>query len=226
MKASSKARRLFVGDLHGCLDELTDLLEKFAFVPGRDRLFSVGDVAGKGPDVPGTLQLLKDLDAQVVQGNHDHYLVQAARQEEAGKHAKRHEYLEGLGKHQERWVEYIASWPLYLELPDIIMVHAGLEPGKKQLADMHTRVLLQIRTWDGEGTHLSREEDPPWFECVRPDRIVVFGHWAQRGVVDLPRFKGLDSGCVYGGKLTGWCPEENRFVQVDARKQYSRIRPR
>ena len=39
----------------------------------------------------------------------------------------------------------------------------------------------------------------------------------------LPRFKGLDTGCVYGGKLTGWCPEEDRFVQVDAHKAYAPI---
>jgi bis(5'-nucleosyl)-tetraphosphatase (symmetrical) len=41
--------------------------------------------------------------------------------------------------------------------------------------------------------------------------------------VDLPRFKGLDTGCVYGGKLTGWCPEEDRFIQVDALKAYAPI---
>jgi bis(5'-nucleosyl)-tetraphosphatase (symmetrical) len=52
---------------------------------------------------------------------------------------------------------------------------------------------------------------------------VAFGHWAKRGLIDLPRFKGLDTGCVYGRKLTGWCPEENRFYQVPARRAYAAI---
>ena len=88
---------------------------------------------------------------------------------------------------------------------------------------MKPRILMEIRTWDGKGTHLNRAEDPPWFECVKPDKTIVFGHWAKRGLVDLPRFKGLDTGCVYGGKLTGWCPEEDRFLQVDAKRAYAPI---
>jgi hypothetical protein len=88
---------------------------------------------------------------------------------------------------------------------------------------MSPRILTQIRTWDGEGKNLNRAGDPAWFECVTPDRIVVFGHWAQRGLIDLPGFKGLDTGCVYGGKLTGWCPEEDRFLQVEAARQYAPI---
>ena len=52
---------------------------------------------------------------------------------------------------------------------------------------------------------------------------MVFGHWAKRGLVDLPKFKGLDTGCVYGRLLTGWCPEENRFYQVKARRAYASV---
>ena len=43
---------------------------------------------------------------------------------------------------------------------------------------------------------------------------VVFGHWARRGLVIQPRLRGLDTGCVYGGRLTAWIVEENRLVQV------------
>jgi bis(5'-nucleosyl)-tetraphosphatase (symmetrical) len=88
---------------------------------------------------------------------------------------------------------------------------------------MSPRVLTQIRTWDGAGHDLNRPGDPPWFECVSPDRIVVFGHWAKRGLVDLPRFKGLDTGCVYGRELTGWCPEEDRFYRVPAARAYVQL---
>lgn len=219
----ASARRLFVGDLHGCLGELDALLEKFAFRPGLDRLFSVGDVVGKGPDVPGTLRRLKTLDAGAVLGNHDVALLEAARQEAAGEKPRHADHLRSLGPEKKAWVAYISSWPYYLEFPDLFVVHAGLQPGKTHPADMDPRVLCQIRTWDGLGQNLNSPGDPPWFEIAKTDRLVVFGHWAQRGLVDLPHCKGLDTGCVYGGKLTGWCPEENRFLQVDARRPYSPI---
>src|SRR3954471_5578584 len=88
MSNASAPRRLFVGDLHGCLAELDELLDRFGFRPGRDLLFSVGDVVGKGPDVPGTLRRLRDSGATAVMGNHDHALVEAARRLKAGKHPK------------------------------------------------------------------------------------------------------------------------------------------
>jgi diadenosine tetraphosphatase ApaH/serine/threonine PP2A family protein phosphatase len=218
-----QGRRLFVGDLHGCREELDGLLEAFAFRAGTDRLYPVGDVVGKGPDVEGTLRRLSELGAQPVLGNHDSYLLKAARTPEAERKEKQKEYLELLGPRQQAWIEYISSWPAFREFRDIILVHAGLEPGKTNPAEMNPRILMEIRTWDGKGENLNRPEDPPWFACVRTDKIVVFGHWAKRGLVNLPRFKGLDTGCVYGGKLTGWCPEETRFYQVKAKRAYATI---
>lgn len=221
--AHAAPRRLFVGDLHGCLSELDALLARFAFRPGTDALYSVGDVIGKGPDVPGTLRRLRDLGARAVQGNHDFSLLEAARNESAGIKPKYRDYLDSLGKERAQWLAWIGSWPFHLDLGDILMVHAGLQPGVADPAAMPPRILTQIRTWDGKGENLDREGDPPWFECVVPGKTVVFGHWARRGLVDRPGFKGLDTGCVYGGRLTGWCPEEDRFVQVDAAKEYSPI---
>ena len=216
-------RRLYVGDLHGCRAELDALLAAFGFRSGIDRLFSVGDIVGKGPDVVGTLERLRELGAGVVVGNHDASLLQAARSEAAGEKSKHRDYLDSLGRDRDAWLKWIAAWPYYLESEDIILVHAGLEPGKADLKDMSSRILSQIRSWDGKGVNLNREGDPPWFECVKPDKTVVFGHWAQRGRVDLPGFKGLDTGCVYGGKLTGWCPEEDRFLEAKAERPYAPI---
>lgn len=223
MPARIGNRRLFVGDLHGCLAELNDLLDKFGFRAGQDELFSVGDVVGKGPSVPGTLALLRELKAGVVRGNHDEYLMKAVRTAEADRDARDREYLAMLGPQAEEMITYVSTWPVYRELADIILVHGGLEPGQKNLAKMSERILMQIRTWDGFGKDLKRNGDPPWYDCVQVDKVVVFGHWAQNGLVDKPRFKGLDTGCVYGGMLTGWCPEENRFLQVPAHRTYSSI---
>jgi bis(5'-nucleosyl)-tetraphosphatase (symmetrical) len=218
-----KNRRLFVGDLHGCLSELNDLLEKFGFVPGIDQLFSVGDILGKGPDSLGTLRRLKELNANIVRGNHDQIFLNAAALSPIDRGPKETEYFNSLGAEANSFIPYIGSWPLYLELEDMILVHGGLVPGQTKLAEMDKGILMNIRTWDGKGEKLKREGDPAWFECIHIEKTVVFGHWAERGLIDRPRFKGLDTGCVYGGKLTGWCPEENRFFQVPAHKTYSAI---
>src|SRR6266850_955746 len=104
MNSASKARRLFVGDLHGCLAELNGLLDRFGFRPGRDRLFSVGDVIGKGPDVLGTLRRLRELGAEAVLGNHDFALLEAARRMKAGQKPKHRDYPESLGPERDEWV--------------------------------------------------------------------------------------------------------------------------
>ena len=90
---------------------------------------------------------------------------------------------------------------------------------------MRREIVTIIRTWDGTGKNLNNPaENPPWFECVTPAKTVIFGHWAVRGLVDLPRFKGLDTGCVYGRELSAWCPEEKKFHHVPARMEYAPMR--
>lgn len=215
------SRRLFIGDLHGCREELDALLKAFAFRTGMDRLYSVGDVVGKGPDVLGALRRLRELGAGVVAGNHELTLLKAATAP-SGQAVKGRDYLDALGPEKDEWVAWIQTLPYWLDLGDILLVHAGLEPGKRDPASMDPRILTRIRTWDGTGEELNNPKaHPPWFEGQDFGKTVVFGHWAERGLVDLPRFKGLDTGCVYGGSLTGWCPEESRFHQVPAARAYS-----
>jgi hypothetical protein len=216
-------RRLFVGDLHGCRQELEDLLDKFGFEKGSDSLHSVGDVVGKGPDVIGTLQLLKSYNARVVLGNHDSRLLEAATISKSKRDELQNEYLKSLGKDSEIWIEYIRSWPLWIEYDDLVMVHAGLEPGVAKIDLMRPFILTHIRTWDGLGIHLNRTQDPAWFDCISWPKTIVFGHWAKRGQVNLKGLKGLDTGCVYGRQLSGWCPETDSWVQVDSRAAYQAI---
>jgi bis(5'-nucleosyl)-tetraphosphatase (symmetrical) len=58
----------------------------------------------------------------------------------------------------------------------------------------------------------------PWFDL--PDRktndvTIVFGHWSALGLVLRPNLVGLDSGCVWGGKLTAVCLDDRTLLQVD-----------
>jgi len=113
--------------------------------------------------------------------------------------------------------------PIFFEWTDLIVVHAGLEPGKTKLTEMDPLVLMNIRTWDGIGKNLKKASNPPWYKFFELPKMVVFGHWAKRGLVDLSLFKGLDTGCVYGKKLTGYCPEEGKYYQVNSHRAYQKI---
>ena len=80
---------------------------------------------------------------------------------------------------------------------------------------------VNVRYCDAEGRRPARDWPPPgppfrpWDDFYKGQRRVVFGHWARRGLVVRPQCVGLDTGCVYGGKLSAWIAEEDRVVQVD-----------
>lgn len=194
---------LFVGDVQGCAAELRDLLEVAGFDPGRHGLALCGDLINRGPDSAGVLELARRLDARTVIGNHEVALLEGERS------ATLDEVRQQLGDSLGQWLAWLESRPLFIREDGYILVHAGIAPGKRP--EQCTRSeLTEIRTVDGR----------PWFDFWPGPETVIFGHWAQRGKVDLPLCKGLDTGCVYGGRLTGlWWPRLE-WVSVPARRRW------
>ncbi|MFT4711385.1 MAG: hypothetical protein ACI8Q9_002527, partial [Planctomycetota bacterium] len=83
---------------------------------------------------------------------------------------------------------------------------------------------------DEDGNPIDRKWRP-WYEFYHREshgnRRVIYGHWAQFGLSEKPQSLGLDTGCVWGGELTAWIPEEERFVKVKARERWAgNFRPR
>ncbi len=194
---------LFVGDVQGCALELQDLLKAARFDETAHRLALCGDLVNRGPDSAGVLALARRLDGLVVIGNHEVALLEGRRTPSLD--AVRAQ----LGASLTGWLRWLEQRPLFIRENGIILVHAGIAPGKRP--EQCTREeLTEIRTVDGR----------PWFDSWRGPETVIFGHWAQRGKVDLPRCKGLDTGCVYGGRLTGlWWPRL-QWVSVPARRRW------
>ncbi len=195
--------RIFVvGDIQGCADELDDLLRVAAPESSR-RIALVGDLVNRGPKSRAVLERAVAEDALVVLGNHEDALL-------AGKRSATLDAVRAdLGADLPRWLQWIRALPLYLERPGLILVHAGIAPGKRP--EQCTRAeLTRIREVDGR----------PWFDSWKGPETIVFGHWSMRGKVDLPLVKGLDTGCVYGGQLTGLFWPELRWVSVPARRRW------
>ena len=233
-------RRLFLGDVQGCRDELERVLDKAGFDPATDELHPVGDFVNRGPDSLGALRLLRDLGAGGVLGNHDLHLLHAA----AGmRRVKGRDTIQDVldAPDREELLAWLAARPFVRVWDDLYLVHAGIHPawtaplavlrGKNPLVpDDDVHFAVAARACDSDGTMFTGHEDPapapyrPWHAFYDParhgDRTVVFGHWAVQGLVMQPHLRGLDTGCVWGGKLSLWIAEEDRLVQVDAARAY------
>ena len=196
---------LFVGDVQGCAQELRDLLAAAGFDPDRHGLAFCGDLINRGPDSAGVLELARRMDALAVIGNHEVALLEDRPSPTLDQVHRQ------LGSSLEQWIGWLRSLPTFIRGDGYILVHAGIAPGK-QPEECTREELTELRTVNGE----------PWFHFWHGPEVVVFGHWAHRGRVDLPHCKGLDTGCVYGGHLTGlWWPRLE-WVSVPARRPWFR----
>ncbi|MCP4807359.1 MAG: metallophosphatase [Proteobacteria bacterium] len=185
---------LYVGDVHGCSDELEQLIRE----ADAERVVLVGDLFSKGPDADGVWALIQEHGLAAVLGNHDAWQLAHTDLDD-----DRRVWLQGL--------------PLFLDDGERIVVHAGLHPVEGVLGTTR-EMALTMRTFAGS----------PWTEQWAGPACVVYGHDARRGLVqhDVGGRRvamGLDTGCVYGGRLTGWLADEDRVLSIPARRVYRPI---
>lgn len=238
--------RWIVGDIQGCAREFDALLGAVRFDPDRDELWSVGDIVNRGPDSLAALRLWRDVGGRALLGNHDVHALLARsgrRRLRAGDtldglfRAPDADALFGRLRAQPLLAHlagdgFAPAW----------IVHAGLDPRWRDLHEVARRAsaaahdddwlesadvafATRVRCCTADGRRSDHAGPPsacpapclPWDEFYRGDTLVVHGHWARRGYYRGKRTLGLDSGCVYGGKLTGWCQEEDGIVQVPSR---------
>ena len=205
------AGRLYVvGDIHGCAGELEALVGALPLARG-DTLAFVGDYLDRGPAVRAVIDLLLDLRARkelttvFLRGNHEDmclaYLGRGGQWGESwmmnGAPATLASYGVPLGFDGPPAAECLP--PAHLEFLEgllpwfiadrFLLVHAGIRPGRP----LEQQVLEDVLWIREEFIH--QPHDLP--------HTVVFGHTPRREIfVDLPYKIGIDTGCVYGGRLT------------------------
>jgi hypothetical protein len=149
------ARLIFVGDIHGCKEELQALLKKVQFDPEKDHLVTTGDMITKGPDSLGTVDLLREIGASCVRGNNEDRILLLAHDLNStllrynGGSARGNTALERssnpLSKQPDEslsnslnadQINYLLSCPVILKVGqiealhgDVVVAHAGLVPG-------------------------------------------------------------------------------------------------
>lgn len=203
-------RTVIVGDVHGCASELEALLEQVGFSSGADTLVFVGDVVARGPDSLGVLGLMDGLGATSVRGNHEAKLL--AWRRHATPLGPDHDSLSRAFS-ENHW-RVMGAMPLWIDLPQhgLRIVHAGVLPGI-DVERCPPEALLKMRTVDAKG-RWSDEPDagPLWGALYEGPPHVVFGHHARADPQLHPWATGIDTGCVYGGRLTALVLDEGEIA--------------
>ncbi|KAI8342767.1 Metallo-dependent phosphatase-like protein [Chlamydoabsidia padenii] len=243
---SNKQRIFVVGDVHGCANELAELVAKVQYNQSTDAMILAGDMVSKGPDNPGVIRLAKEKGMYCVRGNHDDYVIRFKTFENINgiqQMAPPKAYLpEGnvadpmkfKNEHAAIAVnltrddyDYLVQCPMVLDLPfmNARVVHGGVDPTIKNvtLNDPHT--VFNIRDIvDGvpsrdnkQGTHWTDAYNEQQKNNTPPIKI-YYGHDASRGL-DLENVTfGLDSRCVYGGSLTAMDIKTHQYTQIQCQK--------
>jgi serine/threonine protein phosphatase 1 len=231
-----------VGDIHGCAEELAELLEQIQLGP-EDRFISVGDLYHRGPDPVGVLDILNALPHfDLVLGNHERVmlerfglageladgtdatsvpedLVVSTEQELAGDGGTPMKNVDpSRGADLIRILENRAYFLRGTHAgQDWLIVHAGVLPGVP-VEETSPFALSRLRRLEG------LPGSPYWYEAWNGPEL--FGHTP----ATLPRTRfqgerlvalGLDTGCVYGGCLTAYCLEDESMARVDAKGSWA-----
>jgi protein phosphatase len=235
-----------VGDVHGCASELRALLSKLGYVvaddgtgahhpDGRTAVF-VGDLVDRGPDTPGVLRLVMGMvasgDALCVSGNHEAKLVRALRGARVTVAHGLAESLDQLAGETEELRESALAFMdglishYVLDGGALVVAHAGLKEAYHGRSSGRVRSFALYGDTTGETDEFGLPVRYPWAREYRGSAMVVYGH------VPTPRAEWvnnticLDTGVVFGGRLTALRYPERELVDVPAEQQwYQPVKP-
>lgn len=210
------SRTIVVGDIHGCYDELEDMLAEVRFAAD-DRLISVGDLITKGPKNREVLErFMADPQFSAVMGNHDLALRRKWNGEKVKLKGSQKPTNKELKKDKERYLSYLNSLPFMIDLGTHLVVHAGVRPG----VALHSQTSEDLTELRSMGKDRSARDGTPWYEVYDGEKVVLFGHWPSPQPRRGKQAIGLDTGCVYGKQLTAYIIETGEFKTVPARQRY------
>lgn len=210
------SRTIVIGDIHGCYDELEDMLAEVCFA-AHDRLISVGDLITKGPKNREVLErFMSEPQFSAVLGNHDLALRRKWNGEKVKLKDSQKTTKKELKKGKARYVAYLNSLPFMIDLGTHLVVHAGVRPG----VALHSQTSGDLTELRCLGKKRSARDGIPWYEVYDGEKTVLFGHWPSLKPRRGKRAIGLDTGCVYGKELTAYIIETGEFKTVPARRSY------
>ena len=232
-----------IGDIHGCYDELVELLIRLGYevstkdgdvpviVSPQDRkVLFVGDYVDRGPKVVEVLRLVMEMHrtdvAICVPGNHDVKLARALRGKNVAQTHGLAESLTQLENETPEFREQVADFieglvsHYVLDEGKLVVAHAGMKQEYQGRASGRVRQFALYGETTGETDEFGLPIRLNWAEEYRGQATVVYGHTSVAEPEWMNRTINVDTGCVYGGKLTALRYPEKEFVSVHAKKTY------
>ncbi len=229
-----------IGDVHGCRVELEMLLDRLGYVLARDdagrpvdaahpdgrRVVFLGDLVDRGPDSPGVLRLAMGMvragHAFAVPGNHENKLVRALRGDDVRVSHGLAETLAQLGAESPEFRAEVLSFchdlvsHLVLDEGRLVVAHAGLKEVYHGRASGRVRAFALYGDTTGETDEFGLPVRYPWANDYRGRAMVLYGHTPTPEPEWVNNTMCLDTGCVFGGRLTALRYPEKELVAVAA----------
>src|SRR5277367_1818280 len=231
-----------VGDVHGCIDELLELLGTLGYLvemrdgqyavrpPEGRKLIFVGDLVDRGPGTPEVLRLVSSLvqagQAFCVPGNHDIKLVKALR----GRDVKlTHGLADSMRQLEKESSEFRQEMAKFLDglishyvFDDgkLVVAHAGLKESMQGRGSGAVREFALFGETTGETDEFGLPVRYNWAADYRGKALVVYGHTPVPEPLFLNNTVNIDTGCVFGGGLTALRYPEREIVSVKAHRTY------
>jgi protein phosphatase len=230
-----------IGDVHGCYDELVALLRNLGhevdaaaatvrITSGRKLLF-LGDLVDRGPKTPDVLRLVMNAVASgaalCVPGNHDVKLMRKLRGRDVQVTHGLAESLEQLAAESDAFrrdvADFIDRLVSHYVLDDgkLVVAHAGMKESMQGRGSGAVREFALYGETTGETDELGLPVRHNWAAEYRGKAMVVYGHTPVPEPEWLNRTVDIDTGCVFGGRLTALRYPEREFVAVDALRTYA-----
>jgi protein phosphatase len=229
-----------IGDVHGCHAELVELLSELGYEVEADgsaatppqgrRAVFVGDYVDRGPDTPGVLKLVMSLAAQgaaiCLPGNHDVKLVRKLKGRDVRITHGLAESLEQLEAQPEEFRDQARDFldklvsHVVLDAGKLVVAHAGMKESYQGRSSGRVRDFALFGETSGETDEFGLPIRLQWASDYRGSATVVYGHTPVAEAEWHNNTINIDTGCVFGGKLTALRWPERELVAVSARRTY------
>jgi len=219
-----------IGDVHGCYDELCDLLKKLGYPRDDRKIIFLGDLCDRGPKNVEVLRLVMNIvqagTAYCIAGNHDVKLLKKLRGSDVQISHGLNKTIEQLSVQSEDFVEEVKDFldglisHYVFDNGKLVVAHAGLKEKYHGRGSARVRDFCLYGDTTGETDEYGLPVRLPWANEYRGRATVIYGHTPTPDVEAINGTFCIDTGCVFGGKLTAFRYPEKEIVQIDAKQEY------
>lgn len=226
-----------IGDVHGCYDELCELLDRLGYQydgslythPGERIPIFLGDITDRGPSSLAVIDLvyrlvIKGKCAKYIPGNHCNKLYRYF----LGNYVKVQHGLETtvaeyqtISKKQQtdiknKFMTLYDQAPLYLHFPVLqaVVAHAGIKEAFIGRDDQHVKSFVLYGDVTGETDETGRPIRRDWAQAYTGDQWIIYGHTPVLEPRIVHKTINIDTGCVFGNKLTAFSLPEEKITSV------------